>query len=214
MPANTATHPVLEAIQTRISTNFFDPTRPVPRELLQAVVEAALHAPSSWNLQPWRYLILTEQADRERLKAVAYGQEKVAAAPAVLVALGDLNAVDLLHNTLQPVVDAKVLTPELQTAFVEQAAGVYQYPQIRNDDTIKNTTIGVTHLMLAAHAYGLSTGPMSGFDPQALKQAFNISDRYLPVMLLPIGYPAAGNWPRKPRLPLSEVLFWDSSQLR
>ena len=64
-------------------------------------------------------------------------------------------------------------------------------------------------LMIAAEAKGLSTGPMIGFDPEGVKRAFDIPDRFVPVMLLTIGYAAPGNWPRKPRLGVEEVLAFN-----
>jgi nitroreductase len=47
---------------------------------------------------------------------------------------------------------------------------------------------------------------MGGFDPEAVKREFAIADRYVPVMLITVGYPAPGNWPRKPRWTVDEVL--------
>lgn len=64
-------------------------------------------------------------------------------------------------------------------------------------------------LMIAAQAKGLVSGPMIGFDPEGVKREFGIADRYVPVMLLTVGYPAAGNWPRKPRLTVEELLVFD-----
>jgi len=63
--------------------------------------------------------------------------------------------------------------------------------------------------MVAAQARGYMTGPMIGFDPEGVRREFEISDRYLPVMLITIGYPATGNWPRKPRLNVDQVLAFD-----
>ena len=67
-------------------------------------------------------------------------------------------------------------------------------------------------LMLAAEAKGLVSGPMIGFDPEGVKREFQISERYLPVMLLAVGYPAPGNWPRKVRLSVSEVLTYGTGE--
>jgi nitroreductase len=53
---------------------------------------------------------------------------------------------------------------------------------------------------------------MIGFDPEGIKREFGISDRYVPVMLLPVGYVAPGNLPRKPRLGVDEVLAFDRSR--
>jgi len=67
-------------------------------------------------------------------------------------------------------------------------------------------------LMIAAQTKGLTTGPMIGFDPAGVKREFNIPDRYVPVMLLTVGYPGAGNWPRMPRLGVEEALAFNKGR--
>ena len=67
-------------------------------------------------------------------------------------------------------------------------------------------------LMLAAEARGLVTGPLSGFDPDQVRQAFDIGDRYLPVMLVAVGYAASLDEVRKPRLAVEEVLAFDRAR--
>ena len=51
-----------------------------------------------------------------------------------------------------------------------------------------------------------------GFDPEQVKKIFGISDRYVPVMLITLGYPAPGNAPRKPRLSVDEVLAFNQGR--
>ncbi len=65
-------------------------------------------------------------------------------------------------------------------------------------------------LMLAATERGLASGPMIGFDPEALRREFQLDARYLPVMMIAVGRAAPGNWPRKPRLHAREVLVDDA----
>jgi nitroreductase len=53
---------------------------------------------------------------------------------------------------------------------------------------------------------GLVSGPMVGFDADAIAREFELALTEVPVMLLPVGRAAPGNWPQKPRRPVSEVL--------
>jgi nitroreductase len=79
-------------------------------------------------------------------------------------------------------------------------------PTLARDEAIRSGALAAMALMLAAQAKGLASGPMIGFDPEGVKREFGIADRYVPVMLLAVGYPAPGNLPRKPRLGVDEVL--------
>lgn len=196
----------LKLIKQRISTNKFDPTRKLSREEIKELVSYATEAPSSYNIQHWRFVALTEVADKERLKAVAYGQQKVVDAAVTFIVLGDLRGHERLGDILKPFVATGQISAEMAAAWVQQAQARYANAQNARDEAIRSASLAAMTLMIAAEAKGLASGPMIGFDPEGVKREFNISDRYVPVMLLAVGYPAPGNWPRKPRLSVDQVL--------
>src|ERR1700709_195513 len=76
-----------QAIQGRRSTpSFQDP--PIPAEDLQQILDAGLHAPSGYNMQPWRFIVVQSPEGKKRLRAASYNQGKVEEASAVIVACG------------------------------------------------------------------------------------------------------------------------------
>jgi len=202
----------LETIKHRISANKFDPARKLSAEEIKELVALATEAPSSYNIQHWRFVALTEQADKERLKAVAYGQQKVVDAAVTFIVLGDLRGHEKLPGILQSFVNEGQMSQELADGWVAQVNGRYSHPQEARDEAIRSASLAAMTLMLAAESKGLVSGPMIGFDAASVKREFNISDRYVPVMLLTVGYPAPGNWPRKPRLAVDEVLAFDQGR--
>ena len=84
--------------------------------------------------------------------------------------------------------------------------------RMARDEAVRSGSLAAMTLMLAAAAKGLASGPMIGFDPDGVRREFKIPERYLPVLLLPVGHAAPGNWPRKPRLPAGDVLRFDSGE--
>lgn len=202
----------LELIKQRISVNKFDPAKKLSREEIRELVAYATEAPSSYNIQHWRFVALTEEADKERLKAVAYGQQKVVDAAVTFIVLGDLRGHERLGDILKPFVESGQMSAELAEAWVQQANARYGDPQNARDEAIRSASLAAMTLMLAAAAKGLASGPMIGFDPEGVKREFNISDRYVPVMLLTVGYAAPDNWPRKPRLSVDDVLAFGSGR--
>jgi nitroreductase len=84
--------------------------------------------------------------------------------------------------------------------------------QAARDEAIRGASLAAMALMVAAGDKGLATGPMIGFDPEGVKREFGIPDRYVPMMLITAGYPAPGNWPRKPRLAVDEILSFGSGK--
>src|SRR5437016_7486438 len=83
--------PLSEAIRNRRATPNFD-SAPLPDSDLKQIVDAGLHAPSGYNLQPWRFVVVREAAHRKALRAAAFNQPKVESASAVIVACADLKA--------------------------------------------------------------------------------------------------------------------------
>src|SRR5947209_2007674 len=79
--------PITQVLLDRRATNHFRPD-PVPEALLNAVLRAALQAPSGYNLQPWRFIVVRDEKNRKRLQSVAFNQPKIAEAPVMIIACG------------------------------------------------------------------------------------------------------------------------------
>jgi nitroreductase len=197
----------LELIEKRISANKFDTTRTLSEEEIKELVSYATQAPSAYNIQNWRFVALTRREDKERLKAVAYHQQKVVDAAVTFIVLGDLRGYEKLPEITRRAVEAGILEQKAADSWVKGANAAYSNNErFARDEAIRSAAFAAMTLMIAAQAKGLVSGPMIGFDPEGVKREFNISDRYVPVMLLTVGYEAPGNWPRKPRLGVDEVL--------
>src|SRR5260370_20059173 len=77
-----------QAIQERRVTPSFDGA-PIPAEDLKQILDAGLHAPSGYNMQPWRFIVVQSPEQKKRLRSASYNQGKVEEASAVIVACGD-----------------------------------------------------------------------------------------------------------------------------
>lgn len=203
----------LEIIKQRISTNKFDTTRTLSEAEIKELVGYATESPSAYNIQNWRFVAVTDTEAKERLKAVAYGQQKVVDAAVTFIVLGDVRGYERLPEILKPMVDGGLMKQEAADGWANMAISSYSASeQFARDEAIRSAAFAAMTLMIAAEAKGLSTGPMIGFDPEGVKREFNIPDRYIPVMLLTLGYSAPGNWPRKPRLGVDEVLAFNNGR--
>lgn len=199
----------LTAIKQRFSANHFS-ARPVSEETLTALIDAARQAPSSFNQQHTRFLAVQDLSARQTLRAIAYNQAKVEAAPLVLVVLGDLQAHEHFSEVTDADVQAGIYDQNLANYFVDAVKTGYADPARAHDEAIRSGSLAAMNLMTAATALGLVSGPMIGFDAEKLKETFGISDRYLPVMLITVGYNGDGNWPKKTRRAIDELLVHDA----
>ncbi|HKX27299.1 MAG TPA: nitroreductase family protein [Blastocatellia bacterium] len=200
----------LTIIKERISTNYYDKTRTLSEAEIQDLVFYATQAPSSYNIQHWRFVAVRHPEDKARLKAVSYNQQKVEDAAVTFIVLGDLRGYEKLAEVLQRSVEAGRIDQKTADYYVPSAVKAYSSnAQFARDEAIRGASLAAMTLMIAAEAKGLASGPMIGFDPEGVKREFGISDRFLPVMLVTVGYPAPGNGPRKLRLEVNEVLAFD-----
>src|SRR5579864_3412017 len=80
-----------EVISARRATPRFDGS-PLPDEILLKILQAGMSAPSGYNIQPWRFIVVRDKEQKQRLREAAMGQPKVDEASAIIVCCGDLNA--------------------------------------------------------------------------------------------------------------------------
>ena len=193
MPAvvENAIKDALSVLRERTSVNLFDPTRKISDEEIREIIADATQAPSSYNIQHWRFIAVTDPEKKKQLQAAAYNQAKVGQASATIIVLGDLRGYEKLEKIYEPLVKRGTVTKEYVAGAVRNSTAAYsQNPQFQRDEAIRSGALAAMTLMIAAQARGYVTGPMIGFDPEQVKKLFNISDRYVPVMLITLGYPA------------------------
>jgi nitroreductase len=201
-------HPFLELIRRRVSVEEFD-TRPVDDATIRALVEDATRAPSSFNIQHWRFVAVRRPQDKQALCRAAFGQQQVGAAPVTFIVLGDLEGLEKLPAINRAAVAAGALPEPKAAAWERFAAQAYAEPQAARDEALRSAALAAMTLMLAAEARGLASGALSGFNAREVRECFDIEPRYLPVMLIAVGYPTKLARRAQPRLSVDEVLSFD-----
>lgn len=200
------------AILVRRSIKTFKPD-PIAPELLKQLVELTVAAPSSFNLQDWRIILVQDEAQKAALSAASWNQKQVVEAPVTFVFAAD------------PTVGEQDLTPILETALQtgawnEKTVNYFKnaIPQFqaglgdkRREYAIKDAIIAATHLVLAAESLGLSTCFLNGWIEDQVKAVIGAADHpdLAIAVLVPVGYAAE---PRlnPGRLPLSSNVSVDT----
>lgn len=202
-------HPAIEVLHGRISATSFDPEHVLSEQTIRELVDDAVQAPSSFNIQHWRFVCVRDAESKKRLRKLAYNQAPAEDAAVTFIILGDLRGHERLAEILEESVEAGVISRRTAETWVKQSNRIYADDEMARDEAMRSGTLAAANLMISAAARGLVSAPMIGFDPKGVCDEFEIDDRHLPVMLLAVGRPADGNAPRKIRLDVDDVLAFD-----
>jgi nitroreductase len=199
---------IFEVIETRRSVKQYDPSFKMSREEITELLEITQKAPSSWNLQQWKFFVIDDQAKKEQLLPIAYGQKQVVEASAVIAVLGDLEANQNAEVIYGEALNQGRISAEIKERLVGQINGAYSIPQVARDEAFLNASLASMQLMLAARAKGLDTCPMRGVNFEKFAQEFAIPSRYVPVMLIVVGKALKPGYPSS-RFSANETIFWN-----
>lgn len=196
-----------DAIARRRATRHFDPARPVPDEALRQVLHLATLAPSGFNLQPWRFLVVRSERNRRGLQECAFRQPKIAEAPVVVIVLG-------YHHPHRSHLDAMLEQQKALGVVSEPLAAEARARTMRTMERVadpalwatRSTMLAAAMLMIAAESLGLASAPMEGFEPDKVKETFGIPDDHTVCCLVALGF-AVEEKPFPGRFGLAEVCY-------
>jgi nitroreductase len=177
------------AIAERRASPSFDGA-PIPPEDLRRILDAGLHSPSGYNIQPWRFVVVQSPEQKKRLRAASYNQAKVEEASAVIVACGDA---DGWRKDLELILQ-KGLEGGMTESYADQArSSVPKYLASFNSDEMKGwlnkmVMLAFTHMLLMAEVIGYDTAPMEGFEQDKVHEVLRLPLSYWVVALLGIGH--------------------------
>ncbi|MEF3301596.1 nitroreductase family protein [Paenibacillus sp. GYB003] len=204
-----------QVVKERRSVRVYDPNWTIPEDELRDILQTAILAPSSSNLQPWRFLVIRDAELKRKLLPIANNQQQVVDASAVIAVLGDLKSYEKAESIYASAVAAGYMSEEVKSDFVKRTVQIYgslPEPVAKSIVQVDGGLVSM-QLMLAAKAKGYDTVPMGGYNKEKFVEAFGVPDRYVPVMLIALGKAAKEGHPTT-RLPLDEVVFWDSMEQR
>jgi nitroreductase len=195
---STSHHPlsVPSAIRARRTTKRFK-SDPIPKATLKELIELTISAPSSFNIQPWRIVLVDDPDQRTALAKAAWNQAQVVTAPVTFVFAVDIRAFEkTFEQTIQ-------MAAELG-AWNEKTVNYFRgsVPAFQNglgakerEYAIKDAMIAATHLALAAESLGLNSAFMNGWMEDAVKEVIGAKDdpNIAIALLMPIGYGEASH---------------------
>lgn len=196
---------ILDAIGRRRSIRRFKPD-PADQGLITQVLEAARLAPSSSNVQPWKFVVVRSAQKRNLLCEAAYGQSMLREAPVVVVALGDRKIFKKSLRRGKELVDIGAVDASVMETVSQVYAARQKDPAAVDRTILANCMIAIDHLTLAATSLGLGSCWVMLMKVDEVARVLQIPDHMFPVAMVPIGY-ADQDPPPRPRYLLEEIAF-------
>ena len=191
-------------INERRSAKDFEPNVPISTEQLEVMVEEAQLAPTAFNLQHAKYIIVRDETVKQELKEVSLMQGKITNASAVIIITGDAQAYENVAE-----IYAHTLTGDVLTMKEEVIRDFYvpRGESFAREEAIRNGSLVAMQFMLVAKSYGWDTCPMIGFDKIEVRRILDIPANEEIVMMITLGKAVPmDEYPRGYRKPAQEVI--------
>ncbi|ABR48031.1 nitroreductase [Alkaliphilus metalliredigens QYMF] len=173
---------IIEIKTRRSIRKYID--KPVEEEKILKLLESGRLAPSGSNTQPWHFIIVKSELNREKLAKISHNQKWMLSAPVFIVCVADIRS---------------RIKEEIDISIDESS------PQQELKQIIRDTTIAIEHMVLEAESQGLGTCWVAWFTQEEIRPILNIpSDKYV-VSILTVGY--SDEMPKaRPRKKLEEII--------
>jgi len=195
----------IENIEARRSIKHYDPEHEMPEADLKELLRVTKLAPSSFNMQNYRILVVRDKELRQQIREAAWDQAHVTDASVLFILCADLDAhqedpATYWGHAPQEVQD--ILGPMLKPFYEGK-------DQLTRDEAVRSSALAGMTLMLAARDLGYESCPMIGFDGEAVAKLINLPSNYMLSFMIPVGKQAQPAWDRGDRLPDEKIVAYD-----
>jgi len=201
----------MEIVKGRRSIRVYDENVKISKDEMTQILEEATTAPSSLNLQPWRFVVIDSAEGKDTLLPLAsFNKRQVETSAAVIAIFADYQMADYTEEIFDTAVERGLMPPEVRDRQVNMIKGIYKDApkEAIKDSILLDSGLVAMQLMLVARAHGYDTNPIGGYDKKNIAEAFGLEkERYLPVMLLSIGKAAEEGY-QSVRFPIDRITDW------
>ena len=195
-----------DAIYQRRAVKHYDAEHEFTEEETRKLMEAAVQAPTSFNIQNWRFVVVTDKELRKKIRAAAWDQAQVSDASLLIIMTADLKSWQKSPERYW-----KNAPEEVGNLMVSMIGPFYEgNEQLQRDEAMRSCGIAGQTIMLAAKAMGYDSCPMIGFDPVQVAELINLPDDHVVSFMISVGKATKSAWPKGGQLPLDEVVIQNS----
>lgn len=198
------------AMDQRHACKLFDESKKLSDEQMEFVLEAGRKSPSSFGQEPWRFLVISNDETKERLRPLCWDQPQITSCSHLVVILAAIESAKPESGIPAKRFDRRDLPPEKIEAYIG-LYGDFLSETLSTDEntyawTSKQCYIAAANMMTGAASIGVDSCPIEGFDKTKLEETLELEDsKWQVALVLPFGY-RADKQPEQIRLPMDEIV--------
>jgi nitroreductase len=203
---------ILKALNWRYATQVFNSTKKVSDQDLTTILESGRLSPSSFGIEPWKFIVVTNPVVRAKLKEVGYGQAKITDASHLIVVAYRTDYDNLAEDRINEIAKVQNIPATSLSGLKDMIAGTVSGRTSAN--TIQEWVKAQSYIPLGimietAALLGIDGGPMEGFDADAVDAVLGLKEKQLhATTMLALGYRGTDPAAERPKVrrPLTAVV--------
>jgi len=182
-----------EAMDFRHACKIFDETKKISNEDLNYILEAGRKSPSSFGQEPWKFLVITNEELKAKLRLLCWNQVQITSCSHLVIILAKIEDVKPQSSEVLRKFSRRKLPLEMVEAYIEKYAKHFENIFISNEKTFawssKQTYIALANMMTAAAIKGIDSCPIEGFEKVKVEQELKLDpSKYQLSVMMPLGY--------------------------
>ena len=199
-----------KAMDFRHACKIFDETKQINDEEMRYILEAGRKSPSSFGMEGWKFLVITNEALKEKLRPVCWDQVQITSCSHLVIILAAIDSVKVESGEVKKRFSRRNM-PQESLDFYMDIYAKHLEKTLSSDENIyhwtsKQSYIALGNMMTAAAYIGIDSCPIEGFEKEKVEEILELdTSKYQLSVLVPFGY-RLNEQPTQLRLPFDEVI--------
>ena len=184
---------MIEIMDFRHACKVFDEDKKISKEDINYILEVGLKSPSSFGMEPWKFLVITNDKLKAKLRPFCWNQVQITSCSHLIIVLAKINAVKPESGIPLKRFSRRDMSQEKLDFYIDLYSKHLEKTLSTNDNiyawTSKQTYIALANMMSAAAQLNIDSCPIEGFEKENLEKALELNtNEYQVSVVLPLGY--------------------------
>jgi len=181
-----------QIMEFRHACKVFDTTKKIEQKDIEYILQMGILSPSSFGMEPWKFLVITNQELKERLQPLCWNQPQITTSSHLIIILAKIEDIKASSKVVISKFQRRELPKERIDAYIQRYSKFLS--PLNSDEKLfswsaKQTYIALANMMSASASLGIDSCPIEGFEREKVEEVLNIDiNRYRVSVLLPLGY--------------------------